>query len=69
MTLQSWIVQTGPKEVAKLLNVDPAAVSLWRNKKTLPRPHQMKRIKQLSRGRVSYEVMIEKFLAAKPKLN
>jgi len=59
MTLQAWIKETGPKNVAHLLKVDSSTVHFWKAGKTLPRPAIMVRIHQLSRGKVSYEQMVE----------
>ena len=61
MTLTNWIINTGPKKVAKLLNVDPSTVSIWRSRGALPRPAQMVRIYKLTKGRVSYQEMVEGF--------
>jgi transcriptional regulator with XRE-family HTH domain len=61
VTLQEWIIKTGPKKVAQQLNVDPSTVSGWRNKKTFPRPDKLKLIHQLSKGRVTYQSIIEDF--------
>ncbi len=58
MTLRAWIEKKGPKEVAKLLKVDPATVSLWRAHRSLPRPRFMVAINRLSRGKVSYQQMV-----------
>jgi len=59
MTLQAWIKETGPKNVAHLLKVDSSTVHFWKAGKTLPRPAIMVRIHQLTKGKVSYQTMIE----------
>lgn len=59
MTLKVWIIKTGPKKVAKMLNVDPSTVSSWKTNGTLPRPKVMVKINKLTKGRVSYREMIE----------
>lgn len=69
MTLEKWIIMMGPKKVAKLLNVEQATVSAWRNYKSCPRPKLMKQIKTLTGGRVTYATMVEKYVAAQSKVN
>lgn len=65
MTLENWIVKRGPKNVARLLKVDPATVSQWKTKDCCPRPRFMVRIHELSKGKVTYKTMIENFVNAK----
>lgn len=65
MTLSSWIVTTGPKNVAKLLKVDAATVSQWKNQNAFPRPKHLVKINKLSKGQVTYRSMIESFVKAK----
>ena len=59
MTLQAWISEKGPMNVAHLLKVDSSTVHVWRAGTSLPRPKQMVKIHQLSRGKVSYKTMVE----------
>jgi DNA-binding transcriptional regulator YdaS (Cro superfamily) len=59
MTLQAWIKETGPKNVAHLLKVDSSTVHFWKAGKTLPRPALMVQIHRLTKGKVSYQTMIE----------
>lgn len=67
MTLGDWIVETTPYEVSKLMRVDLTTVSAWKRAFCLPRPEQMMRIVTLSRGRVSYAVMVETVAASLPR--
>lgn len=62
MTLHDWINRTGPKEVAKTLGVDPSTVSQWRTYRACPRPRYMLAIHKLSKGEVSYESMVVRFV-------
>jgi DNA-binding transcriptional regulator YdaS (Cro superfamily) len=64
MTLNKWIIKTGPKKVAKLLRVDPGTVSQWKTLDACPRPRAMVKIHQLSKKQVSYQSMIESFVKA-----
>lgn len=59
MTLREWIEETGPNEVAELLNVPSVNVRQWKRGYCLPRAEQMRIIKKLTRGRIDYEDMIE----------
>jgi hypothetical protein len=65
MTLSNWIIRTGPKNVAKILNVDPGTVSQWKRKKSCPRPALLVKINKLSRGEVTYKSMLESFVSSK----
>ncbi len=62
MTLRQWIINTGPKEVAKLCNVDPSTVSAWKVGKAFPRPKKLLTIHKISKGRVSYKELVEGFV-------
>ena len=65
MTLCDWIVKTGPKEVAKLLNVDPSTVSLWRKGANIPHVKTMVKIVKTTKGKVTYRDIIEPFVKGK----
>ncbi len=54
----NWIKDYGPTELAKKLDVHHTTVQKW-SIGHLPRASQMTRIKDLSKGIVSYDVMIE----------
>lgn len=58
MKLNTWIVNTGQKKVAGLLNVDPSTVGQWKVSNTLPRPEHMVKINKLTKGRVTFEEMV-----------
>jgi hypothetical protein len=59
MSLEDWINEVGVAEVAKLFKVNESAVRHWKRGHCLPRTEQMRAIHQYSKGRVSYEEMIE----------
>jgi DNA-binding transcriptional regulator YdaS (Cro superfamily) len=61
LTLDEWVVKIGgtPK-AAKLIGVARATVNFWRAGHCYPRVDQMKRIRKLSRGLVTYEAMIDR---------
>jgi DNA-binding transcriptional regulator YdaS (Cro superfamily) len=59
MTLCDWIKKTGAKKVARLLNVDPSTVSLWRNGRSTPRPKTMQKIIKITKGKVDYRGILE----------
>lgn len=54
-----WIDKEGTKKVAEILGVQRATVSHWRVGRCLPRTDQMKLIKKVSNGFVSYESIID----------
>lgn len=58
-TFTDWINETGVNKVAKILGVYESTVRHWRNGFVLPRSHQMKRIKDITKGRVSYDAILE----------
>lgn len=59
MTLCDWIEKTGPKKAAQLLNVDPSTVSLWRNGRSNPTAKMMRKIHEVTKGKVTYKGMVE----------
>jgi transcriptional regulator with XRE-family HTH domain len=59
--LDKWIEEIGPRKLARILSVEPSAISHWRNGKAMPRPDKMIKIHKLSRGRVSYREMVLNF--------
>lgn len=61
LTLSEWIEDVGVIHVANMLRVEKATVRLWRRGKNLPRTEQMKKIRTLSKGRVTYDQMIDSF--------
>lgn len=67
ISLKNWIEEVGPKQVAKIFKVTPAAVRHWRCGVALPQTDKMQKIRDLSKGRVSYEEMIDTFHPTKKK--
>lgn len=64
MTLCNWINKTGPKTAAKILDVDPSTISLWRNFRQLPSGKMMFKIHNATRGKVSYDGIITPYFKA-----
>ncbi len=62
MRLDTWIKSTGPRVVARAMNVDPSSVSAWQNGYMCPRPKRLVQIHKLSKGKVSYAEMILHFV-------
>lgn len=58
-TFEDWINERGSRETAKLLGVTKACVNHWRSGHALPSDNQKRIIKQLTRGRVTYDSIIE----------
>jgi ribosome-binding protein aMBF1 (putative translation factor) len=59
LSLKDWINDFGVQELAKKMKVQPSTVRHWRNGHCLPRTDQMRKIRRLSKGTVSYERMID----------
>ncbi len=67
MTLKEWITRTGAVEVARLMRCERASVYHWARGLCLPRSQQMHRIKTLTKGAVTYDSMIDGFVAKSKK--
>lgn len=65
MTLDQWINKVPQKTLAKKLGVNAATIHYWTIYSSLPRPEMMREIKRLSRGKVTYDSMIESYLKAR----
>lgn len=55
----AWIAKTTTVKIGQALNVDPATVRHWRQGRVLPCPRLMREIVKLSKGKISYAIMIE----------
>lgn len=63
MTFQKWVEKRGgPIALAKEINVSPRTVQLWLRGFVVPRLDYYLRIKELSRGKITPEKMLEKYL-------
>lgn len=58
-SFKAWIDSLGFQAVADLLGVCPNTVRYWRHGKSLPKTSQMKTIRKLTKGAVSYEHIID----------
>lgn len=58
-TFASYIDEVGIRTLAEALQVGEDSVRLWKTKKCDPRVDQMRRIKILSKGRITYDLMID----------
>lgn len=58
-SLKDWIDSESVQKIAKLLNVEESTVRHWRRGHCLPKAEQMREIKKLTKGTVSYDEMIE----------
>jgi hypothetical protein len=64
--LQNWVkVSGGTIRVSKMLGVKRSAVYAWMDKSVLPRPVVMQRIVRASKGKVSYDALIDSYRGAK----
>lgn len=60
---KKWIDKIGPYRVAELVGVRSCTVFYWRSGKNYPRLDQMRKIRVISKGAVSYEQMIDRLPA------
>ncbi len=60
ITFDAWLDEMGAVWVARKLKVHPHAVRLWRRKHNDPRVDHMRRIKRLTKGVITYEMMIDR---------
>lgn len=59
----AWINTKGDSYLADILNVTEGSAGHWRRGHCIPRPAHMKKIVEMSRGRISYEDIIENYLS------
>lgn len=58
-SFEKWIYKFGVNRLAGTLGIYQTTVQAWLQGRSLPRAWQMKNIKELSKGKVSYEAIIE----------
>lgn len=58
-SFEKWINLHGTKKLAEILGLDIATVRHWRLGNALPRAHQMKKIKELTKGKIGYDQIID----------
>lgn len=66
ISFDAWIDKVGVIWLARYLKVHPGAVRHWRTKLCDPRVDHMRRIKKLTRGRISYDMMIDRRPITRP---
>ena len=64
-----WINATGLLEVSRLLKVHPDTVKTWRAGTFCPRVDQMRRIRKLTNGQITYETMIDRRLTKRVRVS
>lgn len=57
MTLQEFIARKGDAVIAQQLGAKPRTVASWRRGERLPRPHQARRLVELSEGALSLDAV------------
>lgn len=68
MKLQKYLKREGCRNVARSLSITEASVVYnWMAMRKLPSPKNLFRLKELSKGEVSYQEMIEPFLKHQSK--
>ena len=58
-----WVDSLGRNEVARLLGLRPLTVWHWRAHKNYPKVEHMQKIKRLTKGRVTYDMIIDRKLS------
>ncbi len=61
LTLLNFIDEVGIIPFAEKLDVHPSTVSHWRNCRVLPKAEQMLAIKEMSKGALTPDMMIEDY--------
>ncbi len=59
ISLTAFIEEKGVEFLAKKLGVNPSTVGHWRTGLCYPQVKQMRKIKKLSRGLVTYDTIID----------
>jgi hypothetical protein len=54
-----WITSEGTTKLSEIFHTTPSTIRNWRLGVVLPRAYQMKRIKELSQGKIDYHHIIE----------
>jgi hypothetical protein len=65
-TLKSWIDEIGINKVAQAFCLERSTVRKWRDGSQLPKALHMQAIVKLSKGKVSYDAMIEPWAKKHP---
>jgi len=65
ISLKNWIDQEGVHKIAHILKVEESTVRHWRRGHCLPRTEQMRTIRKLSKGLVTYETIIDTYFDLK----
>lgn len=60
LTFKRWIESFGEKRLALYLKVHPKAIQYWKTGHCDPRVDHMRRIKRLTHGLITYEMMIDR---------
>ncbi len=58
-TFNDWINDKGTIYIAGLLNVNPSTVRHWRRGHCYPGVEQMRAIKKITKGAVTYDIIID----------
>jgi hypothetical protein len=58
-SFEDWIKTTKISKIKEMLKVCDSTISHWLSGHTLPRTHQMRKIKKLTKGKVGYDQIIE----------
>lgn len=65
ISLRDWIDREGVSNLAKKFGLNESTIRHWRRGHCLPKAEQMREIKKLSNGAVTYDTMIDNHFEAK----
>jgi hypothetical protein len=58
-SFREWIESMGIPKVSKVLNINHMTARHWLDGRTLPKAKHMMKIKKVTKGKISYEQIIE----------
>lgn len=60
LTFDAWMTRLGTQKVASLIGVNLVTVRYWRWRKTYPKVVHMRKIRKLTKGLITYEMIIDR---------
>lgn len=57
---EAWVLDFGVKRLAKKLDTHHKTIHTWLRKAADPRINQIRKIRKLSKGKISYEMIIDR---------
>lgn len=60
LIFNTWIDEVGSEWLARKLKIHPQAIRNWKSLRSDPKVDHMRRIRRLSKGRITYIIMIDR---------